>query len=416
MRVDDLDAPCGEFVASALFHVASRGTHWVFPVIACISDPVAASVFTVHTVPLRTSVDGTNQDQHAVSSALPSALLDDNTPHPSSVTAPTPSTVVLDEDALGAIPPGLPVHKDPVARQMDSDPQAPSAMPHSDSRVAGNNRGQVPVVPAAPPLLSSPSQTARPPLLPSGLISSRTCRRRATTAGKPQAAVDYGFNRSDPTQRPAPAARKPRPPRSAPTSQAAPEPCVDPVPAVPIQHATDAAASPPSPLLSALPPQTPRRVSTLAALPEMPSPAEVVCLESVERFSHTDWAREQRAEPVCDATIPCLLLGRPSVLPDDLLFHLAPHKRPPLSDVRSLAEKGRLYKDDDGILLLVQKVTPPTPVCPDKPGGRAAHLLHDEPTRIYVPRVMRPWIMQACHANTFCHLGVAHTLFMLERF
>ena len=43
------------------------------------------------------------------------------------------------------------------------------------------------------------------------------------------------------------------------------------------------------------------------------------------------------------------------VLPDDFLLHLAPHKRPPLSEVRSSAEKGRLYTDDDGILLLVRK-------------------------------------------------------------
>ena len=66
-------------------------------------------------------------------------------------------------------------------------------------------------LPAAPPLLPSRSQTALPSLLPSGLISSRTRRRRAAAAGKPQAAVDYGFNRSDPTPRPAPTARKPRP-------------------------------------------------------------------------------------------------------------------------------------------------------------------------------------------------------------
>ena len=30
-------------------------------------------------------------------------------------------------------------------------------------------------------------------------------------------------------------------------------------------------------------------------------------IESVERYSHTDWAREQRAEPVCDAVIRYLL-------------------------------------------------------------------------------------------------------------
>ena len=31
--------------------------------------------------------------------------------------------------------------------------------------------------------------------------------------------------------------------------------------------------------------------------------AEVELFESIKRFSDTDWAREERAEPVCDATI-----------------------------------------------------------------------------------------------------------------
>ena len=200
-------------------------------------------------------------------------------------------------------------------------------MPHSASRVTGNNRAQVSVAPAAPPLLTSPSQTTLPSLLPSRLISSWTRHRRVAAAGKPQAAVDYGSNRSDPSPRPFPTTRKPRPPRSAPPSQVAPEPSVDLAHAVPIQHATDA-APPAPPLLGALPPEAPRRVSTPAALPEMPSPAEVEFFESVERFSQTDWAREQRVKPVCDAAIRYLLRGSPSVLPDNFLLHLAPTNAP----------------------------------------------------------------------------------------
>ena len=123
---------------------------------------------------------------------------------------PASSTVVPDKAALGAIPPALPVHKDSVVRQTNSGPQAPSAVSHSASRVAGTNRRQIPIVPTASPLLPNPL----PSLLPSGLISSRTRRRRAAAAGKPQAAVNYGFDRSDPTPptvpRPAPTARKPR--------------------------------------------------------------------------------------------------------------------------------------------------------------------------------------------------------------
>ena len=315
-------------------------------------------MFAAPAGPLQTSADGTDLDQHAVLSELSPSLLGDNAPHPSSVAAPASSAVILDKDSLGAIPPALPVHNGSVARQMDSGPQAPSAVPHSAPRVAGNNRTKLPVVPAAPPLLHSPSQKALPSLLPSGLISSRTRRRRAAAAGKFQAAVDYGFNRSDPTPRPAPIARKPHPPRNAPPSQVAPGPSVNPVPAMPIQQATDA-ASPAPPLLGALPPEAPRRVSTPAALPEMPSPAEIEFIESVARFSDTDWAREQREEPICDAAIRYLLLRSPAVLPRDFLLHLAPHKRPPLAGVRSSTEKGRLCADYDGILLLMRKTSLP---------------------------------------------------------
>ena len=183
MRSDDLDAPSGYFVARAPLHVASQGHHCVLNTCAC--DPVADSVFAAPEARLPTFADGTDFGQHAVCFALSSPLLDDNTPHPSSVAARDSSTVVLDKDVLAAIPPALPVHKESVARQMDSSPQAPSAVPHSASRVAGNNRAQVSVVPVAPPLLSSLSHTALPSLLPSGLISCRTRRSRAATTGKP---------------------------------------------------------------------------------------------------------------------------------------------------------------------------------------------------------------------------------------
>ena len=139
-------------------------------------------------------------------------------------------------------------------------------------------------------------------------------------------------------------------------------------------------------------------------------------IDSVEWCTQSDWAREQRAEPVCDAAIRYLLLGSPLVLPNNFLLHLAPHKGPPLFEVRSLADQGRLYTDDDGILLLAQKLTPLALSCPDKPGGRAARLLDGEPTRICVPLLMRPRTMRVCHANASCHLGVARKRLMLKRF
>ena len=162
-----------------------------------------------------------------------------------------------------------------------------------------------------------------------------------------------------------------------------------PVPTVPIRFPTDA-VTPAPPSLGILPPDAPRRARTPAALPEIPSPTEIEFIESVERYTHSDRAREQRAEPVCDAAIRYRLLDSPSILPNDFFVHLAPDKRPPLSDLRSLADTGRLYTDDDRVLRLAQSLTPPALACPGKPGGRAAPLLDDEPTRIYVPLHMHP--------------------------
>ena len=121
--------------------------------------------------------------------------------------------------------------------------------------------------------------------------------------------------------------------------------------------------------------------------------------------------REQRAEPACDAAIRYFLLGSPSVLPGDFI---SSHNRLPLSEIRSIADKGRLNRDDDGTLPFERK-SPHAPAAgPGTPSGRAARV-NDEPTRIYVPLLLRPWIMQACHAHASCHLGVACTHSMLKR-
>ena len=110
-------------------------------------------------------------------------------------------------------------------------------------------------------------------------------------------------------------------------------------------------------------------------------------------------------------------IGLPSVLPPDLLACYPSHKSPSLSDIKEMAGEGRLQITKDDIVLLVRNPTLP-PTSSDKPNsvGNAACLLNDEPVRIYVPLLMRPWIMQACHSTVSCHLGTTRTLRMLERF
>ena len=81
------------------------------------------------------------------------------------------------------------------------------------------------------------------------------------------------------------------------------------------------------------------------------------------------------------------------------------------------AGEGRLHPTDDDIVLLARNPTLP-PTRSDKPNfvGRAACLLNDELVCIYVPLLMRPYIMQACHSTASCHVGTTRTLRMLERF
>ena len=137
--------------------------------------------------------------------------------------------------------------------------------------------------------------------------------------------------------------------------------------------------------------------------------------DAIGRFTHADWHREQNNEPVCKAAIRLLRLGHPDPLPPDFFGDTPANQRPPLQDIRALADKGRLFTNKDGVTLLVRKPTAQDSLLA-RPRGRAARLLNDEPIRVYVPMLMRPFVMQACHANTLCHLGAAKALSLLEHF
>ena len=108
---------------------------------------------------------------------------------------------------------------------------------------------------------------------------------------------------------------------------------------------------------------------------------------------------------------------RPTVGPATRLFVVLPLTPASLPfGIQELAGKRRLRTTDADIVLLVRNPTPPpTPGAPSSV-GRAVCLLNDEPVRIYAALFMRPWIMQACHSTTSCHLGTTRTLHILERF
>ena len=111
-----------------------------------------------------------------------------------------------------------------------------------------------------------------------------------------------------------------------------------------------------------------------------------------------------------------IALGRPLALPDGFCRVSVRTSAPPSRRSRSLLAKAGC--------------TPPTtaPFCSsaNRPCNhlptRSARwdarlvLLNDEPIRIYVLLLLRPWVMQACHSTATCHLGSTRTLRMLERF
>ena len=93
------------------------------------------------------------------------------------------------------------------------------------------------------------------------------------------------------------------------------------------------------------------------AAPTRSDAAELRFADSVARYSHAYWKREQHAEPTCHAMKRYVAIGRPSVLPPEVLACCLLHKRPSLSGIKELAGKGRLHTTDDDIVLLVRNPT-----------------------------------------------------------
>ena len=131
-------------------------------------------------------------------------------------------------------------------------------------------------------------------------------------------------------------------------------------------------------------------------------------LARVERYTYRDWAHEQCLEPVCYAAIRFFSVDPPSSPPADFLGFILSAQRPLLADVLALAAKNRLPRTEDETALPVQRsptsqpensLPPPAPYSP----------------RVYVLMLMRPWVLNTCHAYISLHLGVTRTVRMLAR-
>ncbi len=284
--------------------------------------------------------------------------------------------------------------------------------PLASPEKAAVDTGAPPGYASKPPVVSPPSTIVATVPAPSDLISSRTRHRAAAAAGTPLATADYGFGRRPKQAEP----RRPTSARRTPSPSSTAQPRL-------LQPPTPPAAAPPQAAQPAPPVSThPRSTPSPAPSPPIPStptpplPEPVVepdddphLLARVERYTYKDWAREQRAEPLCSATIRFLSLDSPSPPPPDLLDFIPLVRRPQLSDVLALGAKSKLHRTDDNTALLV--LQPPN----HPPGNNPPSSALPSP-RVYVPMLMRPWVLQTCHATTSLHLGVTRTVRMLARF
>ena len=186
-----------------------------------------------------------------------------------------------------------------------------TARPLVSPENAAVNTGAPPGSASWPPVVSPLSTigTTEPP--PLGLISSRARHRAAAAAGTPRPSADYGLGR-----RPKPTvSRRPASTRRPPTPPARAQPRLPPTRTPPAAAPTPPASPAPTPPRPA-PPST--SSPTSPSIPTFPLPDPVVdfnndphLLARVERNTHRDWAREQRAEPGVLRPHPLPIVGPP---------------------------------------------------------------------------------------------------------
>ena len=119
-----------------------------------------------------------------------------------------------------------------------------------------------------------------------------------------------------------------------------------------------------------------------------------------------EWSQEQLQEPVCKNTITLLQQGLSGASPQDIILQFPIRVRSTVQQVLELAAKTKLFTTKGNFPLLVKRNTSSAEL--SHSGGRVA--------QIYVPMLMRPWVLRGCHADSVCYFGVTRTLKMLKRF
>ena len=115
------------------------------------------------------------------------------------------------------------------------------------------------------------------------------------------------------------------------------------------------------------------------------------------------WSQEQLQEPVCKSAMTLLQQGLGGASPHDIILQFPLRVRPTTKQVLELAATTKLFTTEWNFPSLVK---------------RSAELSHSggRVLQIYVPMLMRPWVLRGCHADSVCHCGVTRTLQILQRF
>lgn len=135
-----------------------------------------------------------------------------------------------------------------------------------------------------------------------------------------------------------------------------------------------------------------------------------------------EWAAAQARDPLAFNTIKYVCDPEKFSFPemgDDLgdeglITFEAIQKLASKCDVKKLPRSKPIGVPCPHLLLVKKPTTAPKP-SPHRKSGKFARLLGDEPTRVYVPFLLRPWAIDAVHKEG-CHLGEDVTLASLERY
>ena len=167
---------------------------------------------------------------------------------------------------------------------------------------------------------------------------------------------------------------------------------------------TPISSTPPPADLQSVPPPLSAPLHPTASDPDVQTAAAHLS-NTLLNYSHSDWEHPQREDPLCDATRRYIQLGCPQHCLISLCGHIPSHRRPASTDILDLAAKGRLIQGDHGTTLFVRNPVTVASSSVDTP-ARLGRLPFNDPVRIYVPLLARPWIMHACHADAWVGMEV----------